>query len=233
MRFEVAASLEHRHAQLWPVAVVANSARLPPRLFPTASHVQTFKRFQSSSRPLVYHHGSCHCGDVQLSFGSFRWSELGCRKCAYTFCRKQGARNISDPQGRVVIRTQDGSNIATYRFGLKTADFLWCRKCATYFVAMMRDPASSALFATLNINSLNPPLPQFKGSESGLAAQSVSYDNENDASRIARRIKNWTPTAIEYAGSSAKLACVCSRLCAFACAPFCVASCACLHAQAR
>lgn len=132
--------------------------------------------------------GGCHCGVIQWRFRTdIEPSEWVIRSCQCTFCRAHGARCTSDPAGIVDFRTSDDAAVLRYRFGLKTADFLVCRKCGVYVGAVI-DGAAGA-FTTLNLNSM-------KTSVRGLGEPAaVSYDSEGSEDRIERRRSRWTPVA--------------------------------------
>ncbi|HEX3810276.1 MAG TPA: hypothetical protein VHW02_11330 [Rhizomicrobium sp.] len=72
--------------------------------------------------------GGCHCGNLSYVFeASAGLDELGLRADQCSFCPAHGARNTSDPSGKMHIAVRDPVKLARYRFGLKTADFLVCR----------------------------------------------------------------------------------------------------------
>jgi hypothetical protein len=133
--------------------------------------------------------GGCHCGHLELTFKTRRQpGELTVRACGCSFCRRHGARTISDPRGRVEFIVHDPSQLNRYRFGLGTAEFLICRTCGVYVGAVMVDAGTT--HATLNINALATP---------GVFTQSalpVSYDPESTAGRRTRRRARWTPAAV-------------------------------------
>jgi len=80
----------------------------------------------------------------------------------------------------------DDSLLEVYRFGLRTADFLVCRRCGVYVAAILT--TSTGRFATINVNALDkrPVVPE---------AVSVSYDGESATERERRRERHWTPVA--------------------------------------
>lgn len=95
-----------------------------------------------------------------------------------------GARTTSDPAGSVTFRTMDEKSVQRYRFGLRTADYLICRRCGVYIAAMLVTPRGR--FATLDINALEErvdvPTPK-----------PVSYEGESAEQRQHRREQSWTP----------------------------------------
>lgn len=133
--------------------------------------------------------GRCHCGALQFSFETDKPPvALGVRACACGFCRRHGMRAASDPEGRVVFRLRDPDKLHRYRFGLATADFLLCRDCGVYVGSVMPDPAGDR--AIINVNCLEQP------TAFGSDARSVSYDEEDEPARRARRRAVWTPAEL-------------------------------------
>ena len=138
--------------------------------------------------------GRCHCGNLELTFRAARPAqELEPRRCMCAFCRRHGARCVSDPAGRVAIVVHDPDLLIRYRFGLRTADFLVCGRCGTYMGAVMA--TADGLVATVNVNTFDPPHP--------LEGEGVPmrYDAETEPERRARRAARWTPASIVTAGS--------------------------------
>jgi hypothetical protein len=130
--------------------------------------------------------GRCHCGNLEVAFepGSAP-EDLAVRSCTCSFCRRHGARCVSDRTGAVRILVQDPALLIRYGFGLRTADFLLCGRCGTYLGAIM--PVGDAAVATINVNTFEPPHPfQNEGVP-------VNYERESEAERRARRAAGWTP----------------------------------------
>ncbi len=129
--------------------------------------------------------GSCHCGNIAVSFETRSDpASLPLRACGCGFCRRHGARTMTDPRGRARIVVRDPGLLSRYSFGLHTAEFYVCARCGAYAAAVLRD--GEAAFATVNANLFDDP---------GLdrAAQPVSYEGESREDRIARRKRTWTP----------------------------------------
>jgi hypothetical protein len=130
--------------------------------------------------------GSCHCGALGFSFQTalpvMGWSIRACR-CG--FCRAHGALTTSDPSGRLVFDIHEREVLQRYRFGLKTADFLVCRRCGVYLGAQI-DTANGAfgIINTLALTAVPARLPE---------AVMADYGAENSRERIARRATKWTP----------------------------------------
>jgi len=135
--------------------------------------------------------GSCHCGNLTLSFES-RWppEELPVWTCECSFCRLHGARTTSDPEGRVSIHVKEPGQLSRYRFGLAIADFLVCRRCGVYVAALISGASPEERRATINLTTL-AEANRFTRAPSSI----VSYMGESAAARLERRKRNWTPVA--------------------------------------
>jgi hypothetical protein len=60
---------------------------------------------------------------------------------------------ISDPAGLLEISAEDWSLVEFYRFGMRTADFVICRRCGV-FIAAISD-LEIAPYAVVNVNCLD------------------------------------------------------------------------------
>ncbi len=130
--------------------------------------------------------GQCHCGKVKASFETQKTpQDLGVRTCQCVFCRRHGAVNISDPEGKITIDAAP-EDLNRYRFALKTADFLICRQCGVYVAAVMGE--GERICSTLNVVGLR--MDEFLGIDEA----PMDYDEETTEDRIARRYAKWTPT---------------------------------------
>ena len=134
----------------------------------------------------MIHHGGCHCGNLKLEFESaLAPAELPLRACQCSFCRRQGALSTSDPQGQIRLTVQDATQLQRYRFGLRLTDFLICRRCGVYLLAVM--DIEGRPHAVLNANAL-------ECREAMTAPVSpMEYGAEDEAARVARRRQRWTP----------------------------------------
>ena len=133
--------------------------------------------------------GGCHCGDVTVEFETgVAAGDLVVRACQCSFCRKHGARAVSDPQGRLTVTLKGDGAATRYQFEPKTAEFVVCRTCGGYVCALLE--ADGASYATLNINVLD------ERAAFSDVDQPVSYDAETPEDRITRRINAWTPARV-------------------------------------
>ena len=128
----------------------------------------------------MIHTGSCHCGAIRQSFASE--GPLAPRACMCSFCRKHGARTVSDPAGAATIEASVPPTL--YRFASRAADYVLCARCGVYVGAVSGPP--EARIATLNLNAFDDP--HFE-----LEAAPVSYDGESDEAKAERRRARWTP----------------------------------------
>lgn len=125
------------------------------------------------------HGGSCHCGAIRILFETEK--PLAPRACQCSFCRKHGARSVSDPDGAATLTL--ACDPIRYRFGGHTADYLICPRCGIYVGATAE--LEGGLFVTLNLNAFDDP-------RLDLDAVPVSYDGESAEAKAARRCKSWT-----------------------------------------
>jgi len=132
---------------------------------------------------MVTHQGRCHCGAIRFAFESDR--PLAPRACRCGFCRRHGARTVSDPAGAAELALSAGT--IRYRFGTGTTDFLICGVCGVYVGAAVE--LDGRHYATLNLNAFDDP-------HLDLMAAPVFYDGEGAAKKADRRRSNWTPARI-------------------------------------
>jgi hypothetical protein len=130
--------------------------------------------------------GSCHCGAVGFEYRTAKPpGEWPVRACQCSFCLKHGGCYTSDPAGSVRFVNEDAAALSRYRFGQKTADFLFCLRCGGYLGAVTEEGGKSLM--VLNLRAFDPQ-------PEGLpAAQPMSYDGETTGDRNARRSERWTP----------------------------------------
>ena len=131
--------------------------------------------------------GSCHCGAIGWTYRTAiapdRWQV---RSCQCSFCRRHATRCTTDPAGSAEFSIVDRDALHRYRFGLRTAEFLTCRRCGVYIGAYAAGPPGGGL-ATLNLNAL-------KIRVDGVPVSTpTDYDSEDREGRIRRREERWTP----------------------------------------
>lgn len=146
----------------------------------------------TESDPMHVTNGGCHCGNIRIAYRSGTApGETLVRACQCLFCRKHGARAVSDPAGRAEIEVRQADDLRRYRFGLGTADFFVCGQCGVYVGAVMVE--AGGVWSTLIVNAFDEP------ERFTQAAAPVEYDDEDEAARRQRRRQNWTPTEVRIA----------------------------------
>ena len=130
--------------------------------------------------------GRCHCGAIGFEYRTDKpVEEWPVRACQCSFCLKHGGVYTSDPAGSARFVHRDPSAVARYRFGQKTADFLFCGRCGGYLGAVTEEGGQA--LTVLNLRAFDPP-------PEGLpASQPMSYEGEATGERNARRSARWTP----------------------------------------
>jgi len=130
--------------------------------------------------------GSCHCGALGFSFQTaLAVSQWSVRACQCGFCRAHGARTTSDRTGRLAFCVGEAEALQRYRFGLKTADFLVCRRCGVYIGAQIATPHGA--FGIVNTLAMLPLIEELP------PATPVDYGSESVSERTERRELRWTP----------------------------------------
>jgi len=130
--------------------------------------------------------GSCHCGAIGYRYVSDQApSNWAIRACQCGFCRAHDALSASDPAATIDFVASESALLQRYRFGLKTADFLLCRRCGVYIGALIE--TSRGRFGIINTHALTEP-------PADLAEPlPMHYDNEVVAGRVTRREEKWSP----------------------------------------
>ena len=90
--------------------------------------------------------GRCHCGAVGFEYRtSMPPAEWSVRACQCSFCQKHGAAYTSDAAGSVRFMHEDAAALSRYRFGHKTADFVFCGRCGGYLGAVTEEEGQSLM----------------------------------------------------------------------------------------
>jgi len=131
--------------------------------------------------------GSCHCGAVAVALETADLERLQLRACQCSFCRRHGVVSVSDHAGRLTIRST-GDVLTRYRFGLKTADFLFCSVCGCYVGATIAMGAEVRAIVNATGTGLE--------GTAGKAATPVDYEHESQGERVARRLAQWMPVSL-------------------------------------
>jgi hypothetical protein len=131
--------------------------------------------------------GACHCGAITAVFETrLAPDTIEVRADQCGFCRRHGAKTVSDPAGRLTLRFDEAA-VRRYRFGARTADFLVCRDCGAYVASVMED------YGVLNVVGADIAVLATRD------ARPVDYEGETPDERRARRRQRWTPTILEAA----------------------------------
>jgi hypothetical protein len=130
--------------------------------------------------------GRCHCGALGFEYRTERpVGEWPVRACQCSFCLMHGGVYTSDPAGSLRFTHADATAVTRYRFGHKTADFLFCRRCGGYLGATTEEDGKPLM--VVNLRAFDPQ-------PEGLpAAQPMSYEGETTGERSTRRAARWTP----------------------------------------
>lgn len=129
--------------------------------------------------------GRCHCGAIGYRYTCTTTpAEWAVRACQCRFCRAHDALSTSDPTGSIAFEAVEPAQLQRYRFGLKTADFLLCRRCGVYIGAVI--DTSKGYFGIINTHALIDPQPTIA------LAEPISYDGEDSARRVMRREQRWS-----------------------------------------
>ena len=131
-------------------------------------------------------HGSCHCGNIAFDL---QWepepAEIPARACTCSFCTKHGGVWTSCPTGSLVVTIADRAHVSRYAFGTKTAVFHVCAKCGV--VPVVTSDIDGKTYAVVSVNAFR------NVDRTTLEPASATFDGEDEASRLARRKRNWIP----------------------------------------
>ena len=132
--------------------------------------------------------GRCHGGAVGFEYRTDKpVSDWPVRACQCSFCLRHGAVYTSDPAGSVSFVHEDATKLSRYRFGQKTADFVFCGRCGGYLGAITEEGGQALMVLCLNAFDPRP--------EGLPAAQPMSYEGESRGERDSRRAARWTPVS--------------------------------------
>jgi hypothetical protein len=110
-------------------------------------------------------------------------TEIPARACGCSFCTKHGGVWTSNPKGSLRISIADPACVSHYAFGTETAEFLVCSTCGAVPAVVSR--IDDRLYAVVSVNA-------FEGVDPSLLRRApVSFDDENEGTRLARRKRNW------------------------------------------
>ncbi|MGD0524836.1 MAG: hypothetical protein ABSE49_06825 [Polyangiaceae bacterium] len=134
---------------------------------------------------LHFYPGGCHCGGIRVRLDSnLTPPRLGLRTDTCSFCVKQHARYTSDPGGELHLAFREADRVRRYRFGTRTADFLFCEVCGVFVAVVMPE----ARLGIVNVNALDA-----RADFLALPLHTADFDAESMDERLARRRARWTP----------------------------------------
>jgi len=130
--------------------------------------------------------GACHCGNLSFTLD---WrpepAEIPARACTCSFCAKHGGVWTSCPTGSLRVAVKERSRLSSYAFGTGTAAFHVCANCG--IVPVVTSRLDGREYAVVSVNA-------FEGVEPSLLRRApISFDDEDEATRLARRKRNWIP----------------------------------------
>ncbi|MBG9388625.1 GFA family protein [Caenimonas aquaedulcis] len=128
--------------------------------------------------------GRCHCGNISFQLD---WTpepaEIPARACTCSFCTKHGGVWTSCPTGALTVHVSHPERVSRYAFGTKTATFHICSECGV--VPVVTSEIDGKLYAVVSVHA-------FEGVDPALLRHApASFDGEDEASRLARRARNW------------------------------------------
>jgi len=128
--------------------------------------------------------GSCHCGNIAFTLD---WqpepAEIPARACTCSFCTAHGGVWTACTGGSLHITQRERARVSNYEFGTRTAQFHVCTICGVVPVVTSR--IDGHLYAVVNVNTFQNVPPQM------LRRAPVTFDNEAETERLARRKRNW------------------------------------------
>jgi hypothetical protein len=128
--------------------------------------------------------GRCHCGNIAFAL---TWApeptEIPARACTCTFCVKHGGVWTACPTGSLEVTVQQPAQVSKYSFGTRTAQFHICTSCGV--VPLVTSAIDGQLYAVVSVNA-------FESVDPALVRRgTVTFDDETEAKRLARRKRNW------------------------------------------
>jgi hypothetical protein len=139
--------------------------------------------------PVNRHAGGCHCGALRFEFATSRaLGEFAPRACDCDYCTRHRAGWVSDASGSLRIEA-DKARLRRYRQGSGQADFLLCAGCGV-LVAVVARAGDGRLLGAANRNA-------FDERTAFMAETTVSPQQLDPATKLARWTQLWTPVALE------------------------------------
>src|SRR5574337_497736 len=128
--------------------------------------------------------GRCHCGNIGFELN---WTpepaQIPARACTCSFCVKHGGVWAACPTGSLIVTLRDPAAVSAYRFGTKPAAFQVCTICGS--VPVVTSEIDGGVYAVVNVNTFE------NVDASMLQPASIALDDEDEPTRLARRVRNW------------------------------------------
>ncbi len=128
--------------------------------------------------------GTCHCGNISFHLS---WDpdpvEIPARACTCSFCVKHGGLWTSNPAGALRVAVRDPAQVSRYGFGTGTAEVHICTRCGVPPVITSR--IADRLYAVVSVNAFDGVDP------ARIRRAPITLDDEDTATRLARRQRNW------------------------------------------
>lgn len=126
---------------------------------------------------MIIYAGRCHCGALTLRYSTASEpSSVAPRACDCSYCTRQGAMYVSDPEGSLSL--DPGSVV--YRQGGERAEFLSCGRCGVFLAVVFEGRGA------VNVRCLD------RFSEFGTPV-TVSPQLLSAEEKLTRWQANWTP----------------------------------------
>lgn len=131
---------------------------------------------------------TCYCKNINIALHTNKNAQdFTPRTCQCDYCKSHGASWISDPEGTAKLTFQDRQDAVFYRFGHKTSDFVFCRKCGVLTIALCEFEGKTR--AVINITAMT----DHEFTEEPIK---TNFDGETIESRLERRTQNWMGNVI-------------------------------------
>jgi hypothetical protein len=89
------------------------------------------------------------------------------------------------------VRVLDPASVSNYSFGTRTAEFHVCARCGVTPVVTSR--IDGRLYAVVNVNAFDDLDPSL------IRRESATFEGEDQATRLARRVRHWIAD-VEFVG---------------------------------
>lgn len=132
--------------------------------------------------------GGCYCGNITIIFKTKTdAATLSPRECDCSFCRRNGAKWISDPKGRIDIAVMNEAALSLFEQGGNLARFWICQRCGT--TTAVTAELNGKLHGAVNANCL-------EGADKFADSQVVSPKTLSDFEKRIRWEENWTAETV-------------------------------------